>query len=255
MVEEWSIAELARTSGVTSRTLRHYDAIGLLPADRIAAGGVRHYGRASVLRLQQILVLRELGLGLPEIAEVVNEDKDAAEALRGHLMRLLAERERFDRLARTVADTIAHLEGEKQMKPEELFEGIDPVRQAAYEAEIVDRFGPEAEAHIAEGKRRMAVWDKSRAQEVEHEYAAIEDAAVELIEAGVAPSDPRSMELMERQYAAVSLFWTPDRRSFTGLGRMYVDAPDFKARYDAKHPALAEFLRDAVAAYAEQRLR
>ncbi|MET8506300.1 TipAS antibiotic-recognition domain-containing protein [Streptomyces sp. NPDC004787] len=82
----------------------------------------------------------------------------------------------------------------------------------------------------------------------------MEDEAVELIQAGVAPDDSRAMELMERQFQAVSEFWTPSRESFTGLGQGYVDHPDFKARYDAKHPALAEFLRDAMAAYAEQRL-
>ncbi|MFE5940808.1 TipAS antibiotic-recognition domain-containing protein [Streptomyces sp. NPDC056470] len=86
------------------------------------------------------------------------------------------------------------------------------------------------------------------------EYAAIEDAAVELIQAGVAPTDPRAVELMDRQFKAVSAFWTPNRESFTGLGQNYVDHPDFKARYDAKHPVLAEFLRDAMAAYAEQRM-
>lgn len=64
----WSTAEVARISGVTSRTLRHYDAVGLLPPARIGAGGLRFYGEAELLRLQRILVLRELGLGLVRIA-------------------------------------------------------------------------------------------------------------------------------------------------------------------------------------------
>ncbi|MFE5940807.1 MerR family transcriptional regulator [Streptomyces sp. NPDC056470] len=161
VISECSIAELAKASGVTSRTLRHYDAIGLLPADRTSSGGVRYYGEASVLRLQQILILREFGLGLAEIAEIVDEEKDPLTALRSHLMKLLAERERFDRLATTVASTIAHLEGERGMKPEELFEGLDPAKQARYETELVEKYGKEAEEHIAESKRRMAGWDKA----------------------------------------------------------------------------------------------
>ncbi|MFE5211924.1 TipAS antibiotic-recognition domain-containing protein [Streptomyces sp. NPDC056600] len=254
MDEEWSITRLAKASGVTVRTLRHYDAVGLLPADRLGAGGVRHYTAASALRLQRILLLRGLGLGLSEIAAVVDEEKDAVEALRTHLDGLLAERRRVERLVETVTATIAHLEGERDMALEELFDGIDPARQAAYEAELVDRYGDEARQQIAESRRRTAGWDRARADEAVAEYEAVEDAAVELIEAGAAPDDPRAVELMDRQYRAVCAFWTPNRASFTGLGRMYADSPEFRARYDAKHPRMAEFLATAMAAYAEQRL-
>ncbi|WP_327267267.1 TipAS antibiotic-recognition domain-containing protein [Streptomyces sp. NBC_01218] len=254
VAEEWSITALAAMSGLTSRALRHYDALGLLPADRAGSGGKRYYGEASVLRLQSILLLRELGLGLAEIAEVVDEEKDAVTALRGHLVKLLAERERFDQLAKTVANTLAHLEGTTPMNPAELFEGLDPVKQAQYETELVDRHGKKVMEHITESKRRMAGWDTSRTQRIGAEYEAIEDAAVELVRAGVPPTDARALELMGRQFEAVSAFWTPGRASFTGLGQTYVDHPDFKARYDAKHPALAEFLRDAIAVYAQQHL-
>ena len=67
--QDWSIQEIARLVGTTSRTLRHYDEIGLLPPARIAANGYRHYDEAALVRLQRILLLRELGLGLPAIAE------------------------------------------------------------------------------------------------------------------------------------------------------------------------------------------
>jgi DNA-binding transcriptional MerR regulator len=254
MDEEWSITRLAKASGVTVRTLRHYDAVGLLPADRLGPGGVRHYTAASALRLQRVLLLRELGLGLSEIAAVVDEEKDAVEALRAHLTGLLAERRRVERLVETVTATIAHLEGEREMALEDLFDGIDPARQAAHEAELIDRFGDDARRHIAESRRRTAGWDRARADEAVAEYEAVEDAAVELIEAGTAPGDPRAVELMDRQYRAVCAFWTPNRASFTGLGRMYADSPEFRARYDAKHPRLAEFLAEAMAAYADQRL-
>jgi DNA-binding transcriptional MerR regulator len=73
----WSIAEVARMSGVTSRTLRHYDQIGLLPPTWIASNGYRHYEEDDLLRLQQILLLRELGLGLAEIASVLDHQAAA----------------------------------------------------------------------------------------------------------------------------------------------------------------------------------
>ncbi|HEV7208959.1 MAG TPA: MerR family transcriptional regulator, partial [Mycobacteriales bacterium] len=98
----WSIVEVARMSGVTSRTLRHYDDIGLLPPARLGSNGYRYYEEEQLLRLQQILVLRELGLGLAEIVEVLDRQVDAVDALRSHYKRLLIDRDRLDTLVRTV---------------------------------------------------------------------------------------------------------------------------------------------------------
>ena len=132
----WSIAEVARMSGVTSRTLRHYDGIGLLAPAYVGGNGYRYYEVEQLLRLQQILLLRELGLGLSEIADAIGSQPGTVEALRRHHARLLAERDRLGVLARTVARTIAELEGgdpvtqPKINRPENLFEGFDP---SAYE--------------------------------------------------------------------------------------------------------------------------
>lgn len=81
--KDWSIQEIARLAGTTSRTLRHYDDIGLLPPSRIAANGYRHYDAASLVRLQRILLLRELGLGLPQIAEVLGPSTGSGTQVRG----------------------------------------------------------------------------------------------------------------------------------------------------------------------------
>jgi DNA-binding transcriptional MerR regulator len=93
----WSIADVARMSGVTSRTLRHYDQIGLLVPAYIGSDG--RYEEAELLRLQQILLMRELGLGLREIAAVLERQVDQVAALREHHRRLLAQRGRLDVLA------------------------------------------------------------------------------------------------------------------------------------------------------------
>ena len=97
-------------SGVSSRTLRHYDAIGLLPPAWIAGNGHRHDEEADLLRLQQILLMRELGLGLREIQAVLDSRADPVAVLREHQRRLLGERDRLETLVRTVGRTIAELE-------------------------------------------------------------------------------------------------------------------------------------------------
>jgi DNA-binding transcriptional MerR regulator/ADP-ribose pyrophosphatase YjhB (NUDIX family) len=124
----WSIQQVARVSGVTARTLRYYDEIGLLRPARVGANGYRYYERDQLLRLQQILLLRELGLDLATIGGVVDAEHDPVETLRRHHRRLLDEWERLHRLAATVASTIKHLEEGTDMPAENLFEAMTPER-------------------------------------------------------------------------------------------------------------------------------
>src|SRR4051812_23464282 len=100
----WSIAEVARESGVTSRTLRYYHAIGLLIPARTAPNGRRYYEQEQLLRLQQILLLRDLGLSLDVVAEVLERRSSAStiEVLGRHKEWLLREQLRLGQLIRTV---------------------------------------------------------------------------------------------------------------------------------------------------------
>ncbi|NLM83141.1 MAG: MerR family transcriptional regulator, partial [Clostridiales bacterium] len=69
---EYTVSKLARLSGVSARTLRYYDAIGLLKPGRVAPNGYRVYGQREVDRLQQILFYREMGMPLLEIKKVLS---------------------------------------------------------------------------------------------------------------------------------------------------------------------------------------
>lgn len=122
---EWSIHEVARLTGTTSRTLRHYDDIGLLAPSRVGSNGYRHYDDAALVRLQRILLLRELGVGLSRIAEVLERRTDPAEALRVHLDWLRREQERTAQQIASVEATIASLEGGEQIMAEKMFDGFD----------------------------------------------------------------------------------------------------------------------------------
>jgi DNA-binding transcriptional MerR regulator/ADP-ribose pyrophosphatase YjhB (NUDIX family) len=124
----WSIQEVARASGVTARTLRYYDEIELLAPARVGSNGHRVYERAQLLRLHQILLLRELDVDLATIREVVDATTDPAEALSNHHRDLLAERDRLDRVAATVAATLHHIQEGHEMTAKNLFEGMSPER-------------------------------------------------------------------------------------------------------------------------------
>ncbi|MER6800047.1 MerR family transcriptional regulator, partial [Amycolatopsis mediterranei] len=120
----YSISQVAKASGVSARMLRHYDAIGLLTPASVAANGYRWYGRLELLRLQRILLLRRLGLGLAEIGAVLGDQVDEAAALRGHLAQLEEERHRLDRVIATVEATITDLAHARIDDPDRFFAGL-----------------------------------------------------------------------------------------------------------------------------------
>jgi DNA-binding transcriptional MerR regulator len=249
----WSTSEVARMSKVTSRTLRHYDRLGLLRPASTAANGYRYYEQEQLLRLQQILLYRELGLGLEAIAEVLAGQLDAVEALRRHHQWLQAEGQRLERLAGTVSRTIATLEGEDQMTADEMFEGFT-ARQRQWEADLVDRYGEGVRPHIDRAHELTDGWTSRDYLDAQQEWEGFDTRVLALLHQGLPVRDPVVQELIGEHFAMVSRHWQPDAGSYAGLGQMYVDQPEFRARYDAKDPALAEFLRDAMAEYAATRL-
>ena len=120
-----TVSELAKSSGVTARTLHHYHEIGLLKPALTGENGYRYYGRDEVLRLQQIMFWRELGMPLAEIASTLDgAASDPVAALVGHRGRLKAQGSRIRQLLRTIDRTIAVLKGERQMNIDELYQGF-----------------------------------------------------------------------------------------------------------------------------------
>lgn len=246
----WSIVEVVRYAGVSSRTLRHYDGLGLVRPAYVGANGYRYYEREQLHRLQEVLVLRELGLPLDAIARVLDGTVDRVGVLREHRTALLRERDRLERLAAAVGRVIEEREGGDPMDPQELFDGFDPERQKAYEAELVDRYGESARERIAESWRRIGSMSRADADRVQAELARCDEDYAVLMDAGVDPGDERVRALTAEHYRWVCQFWTPDADAFAGLGELYVDSPEFRARYDAVRPGLAAYVRDAMAAYA-----
>src|SRR5512143_1812449 len=121
----FTVKQLSKLAGVTPRMLHHYDAIGLLKPSRVGENGYRYYGEQSLLRLQQILFYRELGLPLEEIRTIVGRhDFDVLGALHGHKEALQGQVKRLNRLIQTVEHTIQYLRGERIMSEKGLFEGF-----------------------------------------------------------------------------------------------------------------------------------
>lgn len=235
-------------SGVTSRTLRHYDAIGLLAPARVAADGRRHYGRKELLRLQRILLLRELGVGLPAIGEALARVGSEAAVLRRHRDRLVGERDRLARLVRTVEDTIESIEGGADMAAETLFEGFE---HAPYEAEARERWGDEA---VDESWRNLRALRGEDADLARNGFQRVHAALAPLLAEGVAVDDPRVQELIALHCRVLRLFWEPSAEAYRTLGQVYVEDERFRRSIGGGNDALVEYLRDGMAVYADTQL-
>ena len=143
---EYSIQELSRLSGVTTRTLRWYDQIGLLKPSRVAESGYRYYGRAEVDRLQDILYYRALGVELARIKECLDDPSfDRLAALERHLAVLEAKREHLEQLIQSVKDTIRAEERKEFMQDEKKFEALKKQtiahNEEVYGQEIRSKYG------------------------------------------------------------------------------------------------------------------
>jgi DNA-binding transcriptional MerR regulator len=250
---DWSIQEVARLAGTTSRTLRHYGSIGLLEPSRVGHNGYRYYDEESLVRLQRILLLRDLGLSLPAVAEVLGNHRDQAEALRAHLAWLRQEQDRLARQARAVESTIQHLEGDGQLMAEEMFDGFDHTQ---FKDEVEARWGAKAYADSDAwwrglGPQGQRDW-KERLSRLMEDWRA---AAV----SGASPESDTAQTLAARHADWLrSIPGTPGypegpaKEYVLGLADLYVDDERFAANYGGTEGAT--FVRDALRVYAAREL-
>jgi DNA-binding transcriptional MerR regulator len=251
---DWSIQDIARLAGTTSRTLRHYGDVGLLEPSRIGSNGYRYYDEHALVRLQRILMLRELGLGIPAIAEVLAGQRDDAQALLGHLHWLQQEKDRLDRQIASVETTILSMEGGEQLMAEEMFDGFDHTQ---YKDEVEQRWGKKAYADSD------AWWrSKSAAEQAEFKNFAAELGFDWMVAAtsGIAVDSDEAQALAKRQADWLGGIpgtpggstGRPSKDYFVGLADMYVADERFAANYGGAENAT--FVRDAMKLYAARNL-
>ena len=256
--KDWSIQEIAQLAGTTSRTLRHYDDIGLLPPTRIAPNGYRHYDAPALVRLQRILLLRDLGLGLPQIAGILAKQSAETSALQTHLALLREEQARLARQIASVESTIDALRGGEELMAESMFDGFDHTQ---YKEEVEDRWGKKAYADSDRWWRGMTDAERADWQQRVSDLGRDWIAAAE---SGVDPASTEAQDVARRHVEwLTSVPGTPaavpggDVKGYViGLGEMYVADPRFGANYATASGGTqgAEFVRDALRIDAEANL-
>ena len=249
----YTVKDLARLTGLTPRTLRYYDGIGLLSPGRGRDNDYRLYGPAEVDRLQQILLYRDMGLPLEEIKSLLDSpgfDREAA--LRDHLDRLREQRREVDALIRTVQSTLRTIEGGTTMTDKEKFEGMKrraiEENEAAYGKELREKYGEETmDSH----NQRLGGMSQEEWKQMKQE----EDAYKAALRRAAAAGDPAGEDAREavRLHAAwLAHYWpkgTVTPQAHTGMAEMYVQDERFADYYEQVAPGCAAFFLKAVKAY------
>lgn len=251
----YTIGELADLAGVTRKTLRHYDKIGLLQPQTLSEAGYRLYGQAEVDLLQQILFFKEMGLALAEIRSLVQApDYQVVATLNAHLTYLSKERRRIDRLIETVQTTIKAQRGEIIMLNEEKFEAFKQSlvdeNEATYGEEVRKKYGDD---QVDAANDRLLAVDQETWTSIEELTAILHEKLAQATVIGDVNS-PLAKEVFELHKEWLQ-FYVPENNysleMHRNLGEMYVADERFTAHYDAVAPGAAVFLRDVINHFAK----
>ena len=238
----YTVHQLAKIAGITRRTLHYYDQIGLLQPSRLGENGYRYYDQDALLRLQQILLYRELDLPLEQIREMLSSPKfEVLAALENHKAELLKRIQRLQRLVLTVDQTKEHLQGKRTMSDEQLFYGISEEQQAEYEKEARQMYD---QAVVNESNRRWKSYSAAEKKRIGEEGEAVYRSFVQAMPHG--PASPQAQASVTAWRQHLQHFWSPNAEEMLGLADLYNDDPRFKANFDGIHPQLAAFMREAI---------
>lgn len=245
-----TVKQLSQTAGISNRTLHYYDEIGLLRPAETGDNGYRYYDDANVLRLQQIMFYKELGLPLENIRDILDDPHfDTLQALQEHKAALKQKFHRIRSLIATVEKTLKHIKGEQAMTKHELFKGFtskEEERKVQKEAE--KRYNPELVKQSYRNWNSYSDDEKSaimdRGNEIFHKIAGLMDQGI---------AAPEVQEQVDAYFQYINTYYYDcTLEIFRGLGSLYVDSPDFRANFDKIHPDLAQFCKDAFAYYCDQ---
>lgn len=238
-MESLRVGELAKRAGLTVRALHHYDELGLVSPRRRTAAGYRLYDEHDVARLLQVVVLRRLGLSLPEVRSTLEaHEASLADTLRAQAARLEAQIAIEHRLVgrlRTLAATVER----SGASPNDLLETLEAL--SMFEKYLTE----EQLATLAQRKERIG---EEQIAAVEAEWPRLIAAVRAASERGVDPADPELRPLIERWQELVHQFTGGDAQVAAGVRRMYASEPSVRQRTGLDE-GLMEYVARAIAAH------
>ncbi len=245
----FTVKQLSKIAGITPRTLHYYDEIGLLKPSQVGDNGYRYYGEEALLRLQQIMLYRELDMPLENIKEIIGRrDFDVLSALERHRAELRRRIVRMEQLITTVDHTINHLKGKTEMSEKQYFDGFSEEKLAEYEKEAMQMYDPTT---VKAASKKWKAYTAAEKQRIGEEGNAVYRDFLLAMAKGAA--SPEAQACVERWRRHIEYFWTPNEEQLLALANGYNDEPRFKANFDKIDPNLAAFIREAVKVYVSRK--
>lgn len=243
----YTIKQFADLSGISTRTLRHYDDIGLLAPSKYTEAGYRLYGEAEVDRLQQILFYKELDVPLSEIAKLLDNTTSDLDRLEAHLVALQNKKKRLADAIDTLTKTIEEKKGGRKMSHAEKFEGLKKTwiseNEQTYGKEVREAYGDEVVD--ASNDKMMGLTETQFKQMQETEAQLIKELVLAMEKNDVEGDHAKEAVELHKQWLSYS--WPSySEQAHRGLAEMYVADPRFTAYYDKHRDGATQFLRDAI---------
>ena len=246
---EYGIRELSALAGVSPRTLRHYDQIGLLKPSRVTEAGYRYYGAEEVALLQQILFYRERGFELKTVQKILyDKDFDMLKAMEAHLQALEDQKAATEALIATVKKTIQHMKGACDMSDKEKFEAL----KGKMLRENEEKYGQEARQKYgddlvdASHRRMMNLTEAQYAR-----WQELDGEILHRLEAGVAAGigadsgEASQIARLHKEWLSLAMpKYSPQMHR--GIAAMYIADERFTKYYDRNLADCARLLHDAV---------
>ncbi|HFI0254096.1 TPA: MerR family transcriptional regulator [Streptococcus suis] len=242
MSEKWTVKQVSQLTGLTVRTLHHYDQIGLLKPAFVAENGYRYYNQENLARLQEILLFRELDFPLKDIQQLLDvKEVNRQQVFRDHITLLELKRERLDRIINH-----ARLLTEKGGEVMD-FHAFDSSQLETYKAEVKDRWGQTAAyAEFEED------YDASKDRVFAREMQSIFEAFGKMQSLEASHPDVQAQVANLQAYITEN-FYTCTKEILQNLGLMYVEDERFSANIDrAGRPGTAAFVSQAIAVYCKE---
>jgi len=258
-MEHLSVKQLSKIAGVSARTLRYYDQIGLLKPQSRTEAGYRHYGEGELLRLQQILFYRELDFPLQDIGDILDDpDFDLVTALSNHKLAMEERRQRIDTLIATIDKTITNQLKTNNMSltPEELYDGLSKETAENYRKGAIDAYGKPA---VEQSEKHLMQLGKSQFDVLKKEQQDVTKTLFSLIHEDHTGQEVQSV--ISRHYDVTRQFWgthhSPDKqgKQYAGLGELYINDERFTMIDGKPQPEFAQFLNKAMAYFAANQLK
>lgn len=237
------VKEVSQLTGVSVRTLHHYDDIGLVTPDSTTEAGYRLYSDDNLATLQQVLFFRELGFSLKKIKELLTSPAfSRQEAFEMQRKMLLEKRKQLDSMINTIEKTIQYERGELVMTNEEKFKGFD-FSKNPYEQEARDRWGDKA---VDESNKKTQQFGPELEKEMNRIYFNLAELR------HLSPNSAEAQSAISEWFNFLNKMGNYSLDAFKGLGEMYVADERFTKNIDQFGEGLALFMRDAMAVYVEK---